>query len=206
MGTYPGYRSPWFAPLTGLAVNKVVWHRRRRYGWGRSGKGGRCDGTHARPYAHGGYVAPGRAPPSKQGTEVPRRGVAAARVTRPFAIAKRGPRNGVATAAPRSPLPSKGQAPLERPHRGGTRGRVPVLFRRRPSALGEAGREASRRPHRRRRLPHPYLEPRTNNGVKKRKFFSLFCSRNRPGRPRWRPRTAPGGRASQRAMRSLIAQ
>ena len=121
-------------------------------------------------------------------------------------VAKRGPRNGVATAAPRSPLPGKGQAPLERPRRGGTRGRVPVLFRRRPQALGEAGREASRRPHRRRRLPHPYLEPRTNNGVKKRKFFSFFCPRRLPDGP---GSASPGGPHAVRdgtLARQLIAQ
>ena len=73
------------------------------YAWDWCPRGGGCDGTLARPYARGGYVAPGWAPPSRQGAEAPRRGVAGARATRPFARAKRGPRSGVPPAAPRSP-------------------------------------------------------------------------------------------------------
>ena len=74
-----------------------------RFAWDWCPRGGGCDGTRARPYARGGYVAPGWAPPSRQGAEAPRRGVAGARATRPFARAKRGPRSGVPPAAPRSP-------------------------------------------------------------------------------------------------------
>ena len=52
-----------------------------------------------------------------------------------------------------------------------------------------------------------HLEPRTNNDLqKKRDFFSVFPSRSPPEAPRERPGASRGGRASQRAMRSLIAQ
>lgn len=96
-----------------------------RFGWDWRPRGERCDGTLARPYARGGYVALGWPPPSRQGTEVPRRGVADARVTRPFARAKRGPRNGVSPAAPRSPT-RKGLAPRSALNMGGGCGQPPV--------------------------------------------------------------------------------
>ena len=78
----------------------VIAPQELRYGWGWCPRGERCDGTLARPYARGGYVALGWAPPSRQGTEVPRRGVAGAGAARPFAIAKRGPSRGSADRGP----------------------------------------------------------------------------------------------------------
>ena len=158
-----------------------------RYAWDWCPRGERCDGTLARPYARGGYVALGWAPPSRQGTEVPRRGVAVARVRRPFARAKRGPTNGVTPAAPRSPT-RKGLAPRSALNMGGGCGQPPVPSCRRPQQWVEASREAGRRTHRRRRSPHSTSPSNKQRPSKKKRFFFDFFVRQAP---RQAPATAP---------------
>ena len=131
-----------------------------------------CDGTLARSYARGGYVALGWSPPSRQGTEVPRRGVADARVTRPFARAKRGPRNGVSPAAPRRAT-RKGLAPRSAPAGWGLRA-APV-----PS-VGDlsngGGRPGRARPTATPAQPvsTPTSSSRHTTSAKKKRFFSDF--------------------------------
>ena len=176
-----------------------------RYAWDWCPRGERCDGTLARPYARGGYVALGWAPPSRQGTEVPRRGVAAARVRRPFARAKRGPTNGVTPAAPRSPT-RKGLAPRSALNMGGGCGQPPVPSCRRPQQWGRPPR-GGRRPHRRRRSPHPNLEPRTNNVLQKKSdFFSIFFSAEAPRTGPEASAVAAPARDSALVVPELIAQ
>jgi hypothetical protein len=136
---------------------------------------GSCDGTLARPYARGGYVAPGWPPPSRQGTEVPRRGVADARATRPFARAKRGPRSGVSSAAPRRAT-RKGLAPRSALDWVGAAGSPPSLLSE-TSAMGEAGPAGpGRRPQRRSRLPHSTSPSHKQRPSKKKRFFFDFFS------------------------------
>ena len=180
-----------------------------RYAWDWCPRGERCDGTLARPYARGGYVALGWAPPSRQGTEVPRRGVAAARVRRPFARAKRGPTNGVAPAAPRSPT-RKGLAPRSALNMGGGCGQPPVPSCRRPQQWGRPaarladGHIAAGDLH----TPTSNLE-QTTSFKKKAIFFRFFCRRQGPG-----PAPGPavpacvGGRQARRhrSAAPLIAQ
>ena len=73
--------------------------------------------------------------------------------------------------------------------------------------MGEASREAGRRPHRRRRSPHPNLEPRTNNVLQKKSdFFSIFFARQRPRTGPEAPRTAPRGGSTNQRGATLIAQ
>ena len=167
-----------------------------RYAWDWCPRGERCDGTLARPYARGGYVALGWAPPSRQGTEVPRRGVAAARVRRPFARAKRGPTNGVAPAAPRSPT-RKGLAPRSALNMGGGCGQPPVPSCRRPQQWGRPaarladGHIAAGDLH----TPTSNLEQTTS--FKKKVIF--FGPLGRPG-----PRTGPGPPAPPASRRRLL--
>ena len=50
--------------------------------------------------------------------------------------------------------------------------------------MGEAGREAGRRPHRRRRLPHPCLALAQQHTFKKKEsFFRIFSAVRAPDRP-----------------------
>ena len=169
-----------------------------RYAWDWRPRGERCDGTLARPYARGGYVALGWPPPSRQGTEVPRRGVAGARATRPFARAKRGPRSGVPTAAPRSPT-RKGLAPRSALDMGGGCGQPPVLSVGDLSYGWRPAPRAGRRTHRRRRLPHSTSSSRhTTSAKKKRFFFRFFPPARRPPGP---GPGVPGGR-TRRAART----
>ena len=161
-----------------------------RYAWGWCPRGERCDGTLARPYARGGYVALGWAPPSRQGTEVPRRGVAGARVTRPFARAKRGPRNGVSPAAPRRTT-RKGLAPRSALDMGGGCGQPPV-----PSVgdLRKGGRSAARLTdgHIAAGDCHTPTSPSNKQRPSKKKliFFGFF----RRQRPRMAPARSRRGR------------
>ena len=160
-----------------------------------------CDGTLARSYARGGYVALGWSPPSRQGTEVPRRGVADARVTRPFARAKRGPRNGVSTAAPRRDT-GKGLAPRSAPDWVGAAGSPPSLLSETP-AMGEAGPAGpGRRPHRRSRSPHPPRPRDTQRPQKKSDFFLIFSAQKVPDGPGSAPRWSSRRRARARPIAS----
>ena len=144
-----------------------------RYAWAGGLGEGSCDGTLARPYARGGYVAPGWPPPSRQGTEVPRRGVAGARVTRPFARAKRGPRNGVPPAAPRRAT-RKGLAPRSAPAGWGLRA-APRPFCRRPQQWGRPARQGPADGHTGAAGLHTHLVLATHNiSEKKAIFFSIF--------------------------------
>ena len=164
-----------------------------RYGWDWCPRGERCDGTLARPYARGGYVALGGAPPSRQGTEVPRRGVAGARATRPFARAKRGPRSGVPPAAPRSPT-RKGLAPRSALNMGGGCGQPPVLSVGDPRQWGRsaAGRPTATSPQ---AIATPLPRPRTNNDLQKKS--DVFSAPLSPARAQDRPRPPAERRAAR---------
>ena len=160
---------------------------------------GSCDGTLARPYARGGYVAPGWPPPSRQGTEVPRRGVADARATRPFARAKRGPRSGVSSAAPRRAT-RKGLAPRSALDMGGGCGQPPVPSVRDLSNGG--GRPGRARPTATTAQPFATLHlalAQTTSFKKKAIFFRFFLPRRPPEGPRGRP-----GRSDGRATLSAF--
>ena len=109
-----------------------------------------------------------------------------------------------AECRPRPPVGSfMGLAPWERAHRGWTSEAGQRPLRRRPPQWGRRWLGHRRRPHRRSRLPHPCLEPRTNNDLQKKRdffrFFSRWSPRRTPGTPR-RAVTARGRRAA------LIAQ
>ena len=72
--------------------------------------------------------------------------------------------------------------------------------------MGEVGRQPDRRPHRRRRLPHPCLALAQQQQRKKREIFVGFFRRQAPGGPRLAVPACRARRRSHDCTGALIAQ